>query len=93
MTLQSLIVFVVVSCCFGYAGWTLLPQVARRAMANSLLRLPLHASLRLRLERAMASASGACHCSGCEQGSIQRGLQQKAAPNSAQPLIFHSRKN
>jgi hypothetical protein len=93
MTLQSLIVFVVVACCFGYAGWTLLPQVARRAMANSLLRLPLHASLRLRLERAMASASGACHCSGCEQGSIKREAQLKAVQNSAQPLIFHPRKS
>ena len=92
MTLQSLIVFIVVACCFGYAGWTLLPQAARRPMAKSLLRLPMHASLRLSLERA-ASASGACHCSGCEQGSIQRGLQQKVAPNSAQPMVFHPRKS
>jgi len=92
MTLQSLIVFVVVACCFGYAGWTLLPQVARRAMAKNLLHLPLHASLRLGLEKA-ASASGACHCSGCEQGSIKREAQQKAVPNPAQPLVFHPRKS
>lgn len=92
MTLQTLIVFFVVGGCFAYAAWTLLPQVARRAMAQTLLRLPLHASVRLSLERA-ASASGACHCSGCDQGLIQRGLQQKAAPNSAQPLVFHPRKS
>jgi hypothetical protein len=92
MTLQTLIVFVVVSCCFGYAAWTLLPQVTRRAMAKSLLRLPLPGSWRFSLEKA-ASASGACHCSGCDKGLIQRELQQKAAPNSAQPLIFHRRKS
>jgi hypothetical protein len=83
MTLQSLIVFVVVACCFGYAGWTLLPQLARRAMAKSLLRLPLHASLRLSLERA-ASASDGCHCSSCDQGSIKR---------ETQPLLFYRRKS
>ena len=92
MTLQTLIVFVVVSCCFGYAAWTLLPQVARRAMAKNLLRLPLRGTLRVNLEKA-ASASGACHCSGCDQGLIQRGLQQKVVPNAAQPLIFHPRKS
>jgi hypothetical protein len=83
MTLQSLIVFVVVACCFGYAGWTLLPQLARRAMAKSLLRLPLHASLRLSLERA-ASASDGCHCGGCDQGSIKR---------ETQPLLVYRRKS
>ena len=92
MTLQSLAVFVVVTCCFSYAAWTLLPQVARRAMANSLLRLPLHASLRLSLERA-ASASGACHCSGCERGLIGRDSQQKPVPTPAQPLLFYRRKS
>jgi hypothetical protein len=92
MTLQSLIVFVVVACCFGYAGWTLLPQVARRAMANSLLRLPLPGSLRLELKKA-ASASGACHCSGCDQGSIKREAQQKPVPTPAQPLLFYRRKS
>jgi hypothetical protein len=91
MTLQTLIVFVVVSCCFGYAAWTLLPQVARRATAKGLLRLPLHDSFRLTLEKA-AGASGGCHCSGCDQGSSKR-EQQQAAPNSAQPLTFHPRKS
>lgn len=83
MTLQSLIVFVVVACCFGYAGWTLLPQLARRAMAKSLLRLPLHASLRLSLERA-AIASDGCHCGGCDRGLIKR---------ETQPLLFYRRKS
>ena len=83
MTLQSLIVFVVVACCFGYAGWTLLPQLARRAMAKSLLRLPLHASLRLSLERA-AIASDGCHCGGCDRGSIKR---------ETQPLLVYRRKS
>ena len=83
MTLQSLAVFVVVTCCFSYAAWTLMPQVARRAMANSLLRLPLHASLRLSLERA-ASASDGCHCGGCDRGSIKR---------ETQPLLFYRRKS
>ncbi len=83
MTLQSLAVFVVVTCCFSYAAWTLMPQVARRAMANSLLRLPLHASLRLSLERA-AIASDGCHCGGCDRGSIKR---------ETQPLLVYRRKS
>jgi hypothetical protein len=83
MTLQSLIVFVVVACCFGYAGWTLLPQLARRAMAKSLLRLPLHASLRLSLERATIASDG-CHCGGCDRGSIKR---------ETQPLLVYRRKS
>jgi hypothetical protein len=91
MTLQTLIVFFVVSCCFGYAAWTLLPQVARRTMGKSLLRLPLPGSWQFNLEK-IAGASGGCDCSGCDRGSIKRELQRKAAPNSAQPLIFHARK-
>jgi|APCry1669189241_1035207.scaffolds.fasta_scaffold01490_4 hypothetical protein len=92
MTLQALIVLLVVTGCFGYAAWALLPQVARRDVAKGLLRLPLHALLRQNLER-VARASGACQCSGCDQGLIKRDLQQKVVVSSAQPLLFYPRKS
>jgi len=48
--------------------------------------------LRQNLER-VARASGACHCSGCDQGLIKRDLQQKVVVSSAQPLLFYPRKS
>jgi len=92
VALQPLLVFIVVTCCFAYAAWTLLPQAARRTLSKRLLRLPLPGSLRLNLERAAGAATG-CHCSGCDLGLPKRQLQQKAAPNSEQPLLFHPRKS
>jgi hypothetical protein len=92
MTLQALIVFLVVTSCFGYVAWTLMPQVARRVVAKSLLRLPLHGPLRKSLEGA-ASASGACHCSGCDKSLIKRELRQTAIPNAVQPMLFYPRKS
>jgi hypothetical protein len=80
--LEVLIVFVVVTCCFGYSAWTLLPPIARREVAKRLLRLPLKGPLRFKLEMA-ARASAGCHCSGCDRAVIK--------PES-QPLLFHPRK-
>ncbi len=80
--LETLIVFVVVACCFGYAAWTLLPPIARRELAKRLLRLPLPGPLRSKLEMAARDSAG-CHCSGCDRAVVQ--------PES-QPLLFHPRK-
>ena len=91
MALQSLIVFIVVACCFVYAAWTLLPQVARRAAARSLLRLPLPRSLASTLQTA-ASASASCHCSGCDRATGKPGRKSKAVTSDVQPLVFHTRK-
>ena len=85
MTLQSLIVFMLVTGCFVYAAWTLLPQVVRRALANGLLRLPLPRSWVSGLQQAANAAAG-CQCSGCEHA------QPKASPPGTQALVFYPRK-
>jgi hypothetical protein len=94
MDMQSLAVFVVVSCCFVYAAWSLMPQVARRALANGLLRLPLPQQLVFTLQKA-ASASSGCQCSGCDRAQpkvSQAGGVAKASSSSSQVLVFHPRK-
>jgi hypothetical protein len=94
MDMQSLAVFAVVSCCFVYAAWTLLPHVARRALANGLLRLPLPRQLVLTLQKT-ASASTGCQCSGCDraQPEVSRaGGAAKVSSSSSQVLVFHPRK-
>ena len=84
MTLQTLIVMILVPICSGYAVWTLMPSIARRAVAGWLLSF--NPPRRLAAPLAKAAAPGAsCGCSGCD----------RAAPvmpaDSAQPLRFHSR--
>lgn len=94
MTLQSLIVFMVVAGCFAYAAWTLLPQAARRALANGLLRLPLPSSLLSIVERTASATAGRC-CSGCDSAQPkagQSGPGAKAIAPATQALVFHPRK-
>ena len=94
MTLQSMIVFLVVAGCFGYTVWTLLPQAARRALANGLLRLPLPPPL-LSIVEKTASATAGCCCSGCDSAlpkAGQSGPGAKAISPVAQVLVFHPRK-
>jgi hypothetical protein len=95
MDMQSLAVFVVVNCCFVYAAWSLMPQVARRPLANGLLRLPLPQPLRHFLRKA-AEASAGCHCSGCDHAQPkfgQSGGAAKVSLSSTQVLVFHPRKH
>ena len=83
MAVQSLIMLTLVGCCFAYAAWTLMPQAARRVLANVLLRLPLPGRLTAGLQQALR-ASGGCNCSGCDHAT--------AKPDSlTQPLRFHPR--
>ncbi len=91
--MQSLAVFVVVSCCFVYAAWSLMPQVARRTLANGLLRLPLPRQLVFTLRKA-ASASDRCQCSGCDHAKPEVSLANggvKVSSSSQQVLVFHPR--
>lgn len=91
MALQSMLVFLLVTGCFVYAAWSLLPQVARRPLTNGLLRLPLPIAWRAALQKTL-STSGGCHCSGCDhaQPKPQSGLTTSSA--AAQVLVFHPRK-
>ena len=94
MALQSVVVAVAVAVSAVYASWTLMPQAAQRALARTLLRAPLPAGMRRRLER-LSVASGGCGCSGCDQAAAPK-LPGDTAMGEAeanyQPLVFHARK-
>ena len=82
MSAQTVIVALLVIGCTVYAAWTLMPAVARRHLAQALLRLPLPAPARAPLEKAI-TASGGCSCSGCDAGP-----QKKPAASDPQPIRF-----
>jgi hypothetical protein len=91
MLLQSLIVFMLVTGCFMYAAWTLMPQSVRRLLGRGLLRLPLPEALRSICQKADSAAVG-CHCSGCDRATVKRGASQKTEPIAAKPVVFHPRR-
>ena len=92
MDSESLLVFTLVSACFVYAAWTLMPQAARRALSTGLLRLPLPQRWSAYLQK-MTQAPAGCQCSGCEHAPpVKRRSSQKVGPTQAQPLVFHPRK-
>ena len=82
--MQILIVALLVSACSIYAAWKLMPAAARRAIAASLLKLPLPNRLELRLRKAATETSG-CGCDGCDHAPA------KTAPKAAQVVTFHPR--
>ncbi len=79
--MQIVIVALLVAGCAAFAAWTLMPAVARRALAIALLQLPLPAFATARLRRA-ATASSGCGCDGCDHAPA------KPAP---QVVTFHPR--
>lgn len=94
MELQSFIVSLLVAGSFIYAAWSLLPQLARRLLAQGLLRWPLPRSLAAFLQQA-AQAQAGCNCSGCDRAPSN--IKKTATPSAAQaaatqPLVFHPRK-
>ena len=80
--LQSLIVALLVTVCAVYAAWTLMPAAARRAIATSLLKLPLPAALAGRMRQAATVSSG-CGCDGCDHAPA------KPARPAPQVVTFH----
>jgi hypothetical protein len=99
MSLQFFVMTIVVSCCFVYATWTLMPQSGKVWLAQSLLRLPLPVSLPVSLLASLqkvAQQSSACNCSGCDRApGSKKGIFQKPdlpLPQTAQPIVFHPRK-
>ena len=84
MNAQLLIVILLVSFCSLYAVWVLIPAVARRFVAQRLVRLPLGQTLKAPLVRA-ASTSFGCGCSGCDKAIDVKNKVE------AQPIRFHAR--
>ena len=82
--MQALTVALLVLGCSVYAAWTLMPAAARRALASSLLKLPLPNPLALRMRKAATVASG-CGCDGCDHAPA------KTAPKAPQVVSFHPR--
>ena len=87
MAAQDLIVALIVMACAAYAAWTLMPSTARRALAASLLKLPLPRAVARHVQRATRATSGCSACDGCAAAA------PKPAPGSATPLVFHRRLN
>ena len=93
--LQSLLVLVLVAGSFVYATWALLPQAARRGVAQGLLRWPLPRIVAGHLQRA-ARAQAGCSCSGCDRAPAKSmpnvgPIQAHAA--QPQPVHFHPRQH
>ncbi|HZT55929.1 MAG TPA: hypothetical protein VFA35_06865 [Burkholderiaceae bacterium] len=82
--MQTLIVALLVIGCGAYAAWTLMPAAARRALASSLLRLPLPAALAAKLRKAATVSSG-CGCDGCDRAPAT------TSPRAPQVVNFHPR--
>jgi hypothetical protein len=85
--MQTLIVALLVVGCATYAAWTLMPAAARRAIAWSLLRLPLPAAFAAKMRKATTASSG-CGCDGCDHAPAKAA---KAAPRAPQVVTFHPR--
>jgi hypothetical protein len=83
--MQTLIVALLVVCCSVYAAWKLMPAVARRALASSLLKLPLPASMAQSMRKAATVPSG-CGCDGCDSAPVK-----SAGPATPQVVNFHPR--
>ena len=85
MHAQALIVALLVLGCSVYAVWTLMPSVARKALASSMLKLPLPEVVAVKMRKAAQGASG-CGCDGCDKSE----LKVRAAPVE-QTVTFHRR--
>jgi hypothetical protein len=89
--LQNLIVVLLVPACCCYAAWKLMPSVARRSLAGSILRIPhLPQSLEVGLRKANQAASG-CGCDGCDHAGKTPEVNKRAGGTVQQPITFHPR--
>ncbi len=83
--MQILIVALLVGGCSTYAAWTLMPAAVRRAIASTLLKLPLPESFAAKMRKAASVRSG-CGCDGCDHAPAKA-----AAPKAQQVITFHPR--
>ncbi|MEP7099125.1 MAG: hypothetical protein ABI781_01365 [Burkholderiales bacterium] len=82
--MQTLIVALLVIGCSTYAAWTLMPAAVRRAIASSVLKLPLPEAFAAKMRKAATVSSG-CGCDGCDHAPT------KAASKTQQVVTFHPR--
>jgi hypothetical protein len=82
--MQTLIVALLVIGCSAYAAWTLMPAAARRAIASSLLKLPLPDAFAAKMRKAATLSSG-CGCDGCDNAPA------KSTPKAQHVVTFHRR--
>ncbi len=82
--MQTLIVTVLVIGCTTYAAWKLMPAVLRRAIASTLLKLPLPQAFAAKMHKAATVSSGG-GCAGCDHAPAN------IAPKAQQVVTFHPR--
>jgi hypothetical protein len=82
MAAQSIVVALIVVACTAYAAWTLMPAVARRALATRVLKLSLPERLARPFRRALGPSSA---CGGCDS------CGDTAEAPKVKPVIFHRR--
>ena len=90
MLIQLLIVGLVVAASVIYAAWSLMPQMARRALARVLLRWPLPTRVSDFLAQA-TQRGGGCNCDGCERSSVKGVGGRRPDARTTKPLVFHPR--
>jgi hypothetical protein len=90
--MQTFIVALLVLGCATYAAWTLMPAVARRAVATALLRLPLPNGFAQKMRRAAVMESG-CGCDSCDRApaNVAAKSAPQAGPATPQVITFHPR--
>jgi hypothetical protein len=84
--MQVLVVALLVAACSIYAAWVLMPGIARRALATTLLKMPMPSALAGRLRKA-ATASSGCGCDGCDAAPAPA----PAVKSATQVVTFHPR--
>ena len=94
---QVLGVTVLVSACFFYASWILMPQMLKRWLIKHLLRLPFPTRWIAFLKKA-SEQPASCACSGCDRTPARK-KDYFSVPASSQKekqlthrLIFQARK-
>ena len=88
--MQAWLVWALVGGSFFYATWALMPQIARRMLASSLLRLPLPGIVSAYCNRLTKAADG-CHCTGCDHASAKCGASRPPRPSAQQPVLLRRR--
>ena len=92
MIAQTLVVASLVTACMTYAVWTLMPVSMRRALALTLLKLPLPRILSAVMEKQSVASSG-CACDGCDKSpaAAAASAEAKPVPGGVAPIVFHPR--
>lgn len=91
MGMQTVVVFLVVAACSGYAVWALAPAAVRRAIALQMLRMPHPRAFNTLLQAAARSNTGCGGCGGCDKIAGKAQLAAHATP-ATHTLQFQPRR-